>query len=69
MLPPFPIVRKNLQWPFAAGDFFDFNFFGAKRKIWSVRIGIESERGRKPASRCMRGGETFEPVTILDEDH
>ena len=40
------------------GRFFSFyQIFNEKRKIWPVRIGIESERGNKPASRCMRGGE------------
>ena len=31
--------------------------FSENFKIWPFPIGIESERGNKPASRCMRGGE------------
>lgn len=38
-------IHKNLR------------IFSEKRKIWHFPIGIESERGNKLTSRCMKGGE------------
>ena len=50
-------VRLNGSDDFTGEFFAFFQIFDEKRKIWPVRIGIESERGNKPTSRCMRGGE------------